>query len=363
MIPFRRSKTNTDASKPKVFLTGSTTVNPFRRNKTTTTASLKRSDTSATTSSTTSAPEITELDPCEYGDMGMDEPRASREPDIPQRLPDRRRGGVLFKESSRYDLHAVRYLEPKKSILKVATVEDSLRACQLHQEKEAKLSRPSLNLDMLSTSLRALLLHQTDLPPRGCHSCGHGMDLHDGASDETSVTYEPDSGSETSVVREPKVRFAAIHSRLYPVAADDNPSASGKGAAIALSGWFFHTEPDVSIDAYEAIRPPPRPMKDLKIDVVERRRRLLAAGVSHAEIMEFAKRHDRAKIQRMETMQSFSINGPGYMAKLERRERLGRFVSRAFGIRKTNSRNQAALWDLAQNELPAVKKATRRGSA
>lgn len=341
MIPFRRSKTTDAAS------TLTRGLSPFRRSKTTTKTGdkFRRSDTTSSTVSSSEPP--SEADLCEYGDMGMND-RSERS----STLPDRRRGGVLFKESSKYNLHAVRFMEPKKSILKVATVEDSLRSCQLHKEKETRVAqRPSLNLEVLSTSLRALLLPE----PRGCKSCGHGMDLHD-ASEDTSVTW-PDStnDSESFPPREPKVQFTNIHSRLYPASADDNPSASGKGPAIALHGWFFHTEQDISIDDYEANREPRRKMEELKIDVLERRRRLLAAGVSSAEIQELSARRNRAKIQRMQTMQAFSINGPGYMEKLERRERFGRYLGRKFGLRKTNSKGQAALWDLAQDELPAVR--------
>jgi hypothetical protein len=278
-----------------------------------------------------------------------------------------RRGGVLFKDNSQYKLQHVKYASAEKGILKVVRLEDSLRST-LRDSTTTKPRRSSLNLESLTSSLRNLFAgsnhnnNNNNSSPRGCASLPTGMDLDlaNGHESGTTVNDLDQSQQQQQQQQQPSelpaktVQFTDIHMRLYPVAPDDNPAVS-RGPAIALSGWNYKTLTSMPLDQYESTRSHSRrAMENLKLDMTERRRRLMEHGASQREIADFARRAQRAKRMRLETLQAAKIYGKHHEERLERREeqrgRMRVFLSRALGIRRTDSEQQSALWDSAQQQ-------------
>ena len=250
-----------------------------------------------------------------------------------------RRGGVLFGASSNYQLQTVKYAEAQHGILKVASLEDSLLSCAPSPEDRQRA--PSLKLASLRKSLRNVVW---------------GISLSQEAKLRASITSHTTSTTEQMsglADQKERVQFSDISIRLYPVAPSDHPAASGKGPAIALRGWQYTTSPigaTITVDAYEATRPPRRGMEDLKLDMMERRTLLMEHGASQSEMRDFQQRAQKARAQRAESVQALTLYGKHHEERLERREQVGRFLQRAFRVRKTNSKTQASLWDKAQQQ-------------
>lgn len=265
-----------------------------------------------------------------------------------------RRGGVLFGASSNYQLQTVKYAEAQHGILKVSSLEESLLSCTPLPEDRQRA--PSLKLESLRSSLRNVLWGISLSPQPGCAvSHGTGTDLLQDSKLNTSITSHTYSTSEQMsglMDQEKRVQFSDISIRLYPVAPSDHPGASGKGPAIALKGWRYTTPPmgDIPVDAYEATRPHRRCMEDLKLDIMERRTLLVEHGASRSEMSDFQRRVKKARAQRAESVQTLTMYGRHHEERLERREKVGRFLQRAFRVRKTNSKTQASLWDKAQQQ-------------
>ena len=257
-----------------------------------------------------------------------------------QRSNSPRRGGVLFKDNSKYQLQTSKFAEAQRGILKSASLEDSLRSCKRMSLLSEGRQRPSLNLE----SLRKVV---TTKSPRYGVSHGTGTDMlannthdleakfHDSNSSSSMSSTEPESEYFGDQVRHRCVQFSGISICLYPIAPSDHPGSS-KGLAIALSGWRY-TIPQktpIKLDDYEATRPPRRTMENLKLDMMERLRRLIEHGASQTEMRDFAKRARKAKIERAETVKALTMYGKHHEANMELREKVGRFLQRAFGCAK-----------------------------
>ncbi|CAB9506061.1 expressed unknown protein [Seminavis robusta] len=367
--PLRRVRTDTITHNKQK----SAAVNPLRRTKTVDPPS--DSLTSSTCSTATTEDGIL-LYPEEFIMPSMSNNNTTTNKDEP---PIPRRGGVLFKDNSQYQLQRVKFAQATKGILKVASLEDSLRSCLAKDKIDAKPRRASFNLleSQLSSSRNVFadavqVARDTQKyadTSRGCISLSSGMDMDLASSsfnlpptmttgkslllDVTERTARDSFNSYDDEMdnnnNKKSVVFADIQTRLYPVAPDDNPSASGKGPAIALSGWKFKTIPDETVEEHEASRGHVRKtMEDLKLDMMERRKRLQEHGASQKEMAEFGRRAYKAKMQRLETVQAAKTYGKQYEARLERRADVGRFVQRALGLRKTDSQRINDLWDRAQ---------------
>jgi hypothetical protein len=276
-----------------------------------------------------------------------------------------RRGGVLFENNSQYKLQRVNYAIAKKGILKVASLEDSLRST-LSLSDATNTRRSSLSLESLTSSLKNLFAGANQSPREGASlPIGMGLAGHGHECIPPQITFHSLDDSMDSTTREKvpqqqslqstkAVQFSDIDMRVYPVAPDDNPAVS-KGPAIALSGWQYKTVSSITLDDYESTRGNHRrrTMEDLKLDTMERRRRLMEHGASQMEIAAFMRRTQKAKKMRLETLEATKIYGKHYEMRQELREeqltRVRNFLSRALlGVRRTESQEQSALWDHAQ---------------
>lgn len=231
-----------------------------------------------------------------------------------------------------------------ESILKVKTLDESLRSClkpQTRGFRRGSLAQP-LNLNSLGSSIRHLFGGRRGEDDKATSlSHGTGLDFL-----EPTVTFDPSSSSSISTTS--NVQFSTIHRRFYSVAPDDNPSVSGVGPAIALGGWRYTTEPRQSVDEYEASRPPRKLGEDLKLSMMERYERLKEHGCSAKDINLFSKRVQKAKLLRAETKEEFVLYGMQHLVRQEKRENYKRFFQKLFRFRKHQAEEQADLWENAQ---------------
>jgi len=315
---------------------------------------------------------------------------------VPQGQPQERRGGLLFRDSSKLQLPRIKYAEASKSILKVASLEDSLRSCQGTEkkdelnariarlllrdvqkswrklkivkddelEKEVNVNHPRgsdatgpemMNLMLVKTQHSSRALDSLDLSSHSNHTKKAPVTERDLSKSWNHLNYHhhPHHNMPQPPMKK-TVTFDTIAMRVYPVEPSDNPCVSGSRGCpgIALRGWNFSSPPPVLLEEYEATRPPRRHrQEDLKLDMMERRTRLLAHGATQAELKDFSRMIQNAKLQRAATVDELKIHGAGYQQKLETRERVGRFIQRAFNLRKTQSKEQSALWDQAQQQV------------
>lgn len=206
------------------------------------------------------------------------------------------------------------------AILRVKTLNESLRSCKTHSN--LRVSRSSRSARTITT--------QSEKPKL------------DRAHSEQTVS------TATSSTCNNTVTFAEVHTRLYHIECDDNPAISGRGPAIRLS-WRYVTVESVPLDEYELSRPIDLPeMQDLKMGMAERERLLMESGASRKEMQEFARRVKKAKAKRLETVEHLKVYGKANMDKAERRaekrETMSRDLLRLLHFRRTETEEQAALW-------------------
>jgi len=98
------------------------------------------------------------------------------------------------------------------------------------------------------------------------------------------------------------VAFWTIAIREYDVIPGDNPSVS-HGCPVSL-GWDYSRELSVSVDDYEASKPQPREMTELRATAIERDSKLSSFGFTRTEIQEAAKGAKIGRLQRIKTIET-----------------------------------------------------------
>jgi len=260
------------------------------------------------------------------------------------------------------------------SSLRVKSLRESLDSCKplapSKSKSQYRLFSHSLKASVKSTFLRLSHKSNTSSPKHEAHSGGdvgdvnhnnHHMtsgelrelgDAYDGSTSTEALTTA--NMSSKSMNNKRKVGFSQIHARMYHIECDDNPGIGGKGPAIHLS-WKYDHEVHVSVDDYEAARPEqPAQMKDMKMTLIERERLLLQRGASRAELRAFAKRIQKAKVRRAQTVEELTVYGKANMAKAEKRmekwEGVTTRVKRVLHLKRTETNEQKRLWKKIQKE-------------
>ena len=186
---------------------------------------------------------------------------------------------------------------PSKSIMKVATLEDSLRFCakmRLVQENEGKIY--------------------------------------------------PDEVGEVGEKRSSELRFGRLQFREYKITAVDNPETK-QGPALGIDWEFEDLDWEPTMDEYENKRAPPRSLREMKLSRHERERRLMETGFSRKELDEVASAIQEARRKRKKTLKNMSIFAE---TALEKRQTLLRDVRIHLHLRKNEAAEVDSLWDQAQ---------------
>lgn len=152
---------------------------------------------------------------------------------------------------------------------------------------------------------------------------------------------EEEKRSDDEQERHNRVRFAKLERRMYNVIPETNPSVSS-GPAIGLD-WSYVELPIVSVDAFEANRLPRLKIADVQMTYIERITILKEAGVPPKELYEAIFRTDVARNKREETIQNLKYE------ELEmRRESLIRNIKKKLHIQRSDAAAQKMLWKKAQ---------------
>lgn len=229
-----------------------------------------------------------------------------------------------------------------KTAMRVKTLKESVESC-----KPAPMTKSKSRLfTFRRSSLRTSLTEALRMSLKASSS-------NKSRNNETSAAAMTESSTTHLMEKTSKVSFGQSMTRSYHIEVDDNPGVSGKGPAIHLS-WKYDQEEAVSVDEYEAARPEPRKVKDLKMNLIERERLLMESGASRRELQAFALRIKKAKAKRAATVEELSLYGKANMAKAEMRmekwEGFTQKVQRVLHLRRTDTSEQKHLWKKLQKE-------------
>jgi len=183
-----------------------------------------------------------------------------------------------------------------KSLLKVATLEESLATCSDSFSKTAIRSKNPLSRSLTRVkNIGSSVLQRL--------SCSHNQsDSLANASHRTWSTHmDEDTRLECIDDSVKTVSFATVSIRSYEIAASDNPSVSC-GPAIEL-GWKYATHLSTSVEKFESMRCRPTlgRHKEFKLTMDERLKILLKTGHSIKEIQEMTLRCNKARNLRQKT--------------------------------------------------------------
>lgn len=120
---------------------------------------------------------------------------------------------------------------------------------------------------------------------------------------------ESKTDSESEEYSLKKVYFDQICIREYPIILGDNPAVSD-GAPVTI-GWDCLDEYNVNLSMYEYTKGPMRrTRKKLMLSSKKRIRFLVEAGYSPMEIGDAIIDVEKAKLERLKSVQAFGWNGP-----------------------------------------------------
>lgn len=127
-----------------------------------------------------------------------------------------------------------------------------------------------------------------------------------GSSSREMTESKTDSESEDFGIK--KVYFDQIYIREYPIILGDNPAVS-EGAPVTI-GWDCMDEYEVNLSMYEYTKGPMRrTRKKLMLSSKKRTRFLVEAGYSPMEIGDAIVDVEKAKLERLRSVQAFGWNG------------------------------------------------------
>lgn len=99
-----------------------------------------------------------------------------------------------------------------------------------------------------------------------------------------------------------KVWFDSVEIKYHKIILGDNPAVS-EGAPITI-GWKSHNHEIVDVDCYEATRPRPKSMSDLKLPVQDRAAILLQNGYSIKDLAKITQQVQEVQRQRAQSSEN-----------------------------------------------------------
>jgi hypothetical protein len=133
--------------------------------------------------------------------------------------------------------------------------------------------------------------------------------------------------------------------REYETIASDNPGVSWGAASLGI-GWTYQEAKSVSVDAYEQLHPTRRTLKEIKVPLAERLKRLKESGCSTKEIRKISKQINIAKRKRRGTLERLHLH-----SLHEQLESIKIRIQRAIGLKHGNDVQEDQLWSKAQQVI------------
>lgn len=233
----------------------------------------------------------------------------------------RRHGRVYTESTQSVKLRPVKGGQPVRSIMKVGSLEDSLRSAPKEGPLHKLWSRSILSRKS-SSEVTAELSYASDF----------------------SLAAEGEAKVDDTTSPEPQrtVRYDAVHMRAYPILVEDNPGVS-KGPAIGI-GWQFDELETIRVEEFENNHPPRRKLREIKMSQKARLELLRKSGIPQAEVDRSIKRSNAARKKRRKTIASFKTT-----AKVEENlQSLNDNIKTKLRLKRTDEKEEEALWDKAQ---------------
>jgi len=208
------------------------------------------------------------------------------------------------------------YQEPVKGIMKVRTLEDSLR-CKTFQRRSF-VEGMSEDISCFVSFKRGQNNTRRDIWGKPLLAASFS-----GPSQETPLPIRRLSLQHSHIFSKRIVDFGIIEVREYGTTLGDSPG--GKDGAPLTLDWKYTTARDVprTVDEYELRRPPAKKKEELRLPPYQRKQILLAQGATLREIMKAVKTVEQARIQRLESIRRYKND----MAKFKQLNKIKQFFS------------------------------------
>jgi len=266
----------------------------------------------------------------------------------------RRVARVFIRDTSELTLQAVvREAPNKRSNMKVATLEDSLRSIQ-SSGLNRRRSSVAKTLSWVVGTLVTKKSMANDIPTPNLLMTEQGFDSGSLQRKDQSFFSRETEASRSTVTsaislragegpdqNHVRVKFGMIELREYEMVATDNPGVS-RGVAVGL-GWAYDEMGCITVEEFEMHHPPRRQMKDMRLSVRERMKLLSASGYTQREMQKYAKAATVAKRKRRKTLDRLKFDS--FEEKVEHWKDL---VLNKMRLRKTEDQADDDLWHMAQ---------------